>query len=72
MSRVVRKKKKTLLGKIIKKIESELTPKEYKYISPDVPFNDTLNVEEKTIIESRRDELKLAEYDNSEEIKIVV
>ena len=73
MKSVVQKKKKSLFGKIAQKIESEFTSREDKHVSSDVTLDDSCrNSEETVIIKSRRDELKSAKYDNSEEIIIVV
>jgi hypothetical protein len=70
---IVRKRKKTLFGRVVRKIESELTPRQDKHVSSDVPLDGSYRSgDEVEIIKSRRDELKSAGYDNSEKIEIVV
>ena len=68
MNSVVRRKKKTLFGRIIRKVESELTPKEEKLISPDVPIDEIRINDDMVAIQSRREELKLVKHDNSDEV----
>jgi uncharacterized protein YegL len=66
MNSVVRKKKKTLFSRIIRKIESELTPKEEKLISPYIPLDGNYdNDYDATDIQAKRDELKAAGCSNS-------
>jgi len=71
MSRVVKKKKKTLFGRIVRKIESELTPREDKLISPYVPLDDTRMSDDTATIESRREELRVAKHDSSDEVIVL-
>jgi hypothetical protein len=69
MSSIIRKKKKTLFGRIIKKIESELTPREEKLISPYVPLDDNCdNGSDTADIQARRDELKSTGCNNSNQM----
>jgi len=69
MSSVIRKKKKTLFGRIIRRIESELTPRDERLISPYVPLdNNCENNSDAADIQARRDELKSAKQDNSDMI----
>ena len=70
MGGVVRKKKKTLFGWVVRKIESELTSREEELISPDVPLDDTHISDDTAVIEARRDELRAAKH-NSDEVIIL-
>lgn len=70
MNNVVRRKKKTLFGRVIRKIESELTLREDKLILQDVPLDDIRTNDDTAIIESRRDELRSAKHDNSDEFVV--
>ena len=70
MNSVVIRKKRTLFGKIIQKIESELKPDKSKLISPDVPIDNTNVNEDTAAIQARRDELKTAMPDSSDDIII--
>ena len=71
MSGVVMKEKKTLFGRIVRKIESELTPRENKWISPNVPLDDTQINDDTAAIQSRREELKVARHDKSDEVIVL-
>ena len=66
MGGIVKKKKKTLFGWVVRKIESELTPREEKWSSPGVPLGGIHANDDTAIIESRRDELKASKHDNSD------
>ena len=67
MNSVVRKKKYTLFGKIVRKVESELSSQQDKPFSVEVLLNDTrVNDADVDAIQSRRDELKSAQLDNSD------
>ena len=70
MTGVVRRKRKTLFGKLVRKIESELTQKDERMISYDLPPNDCeKNSDDSIEIELRRKELKSDIKSNSDIIK---
>jgi len=72
MNNVVRKKKKTLIGRVIRKIESELTSKQKVVISPNIHLNDsTLSDTDVAEIKARRDELKTGKQDGSDVIIVI-
>jgi len=67
MGGVFKKKKKSLLAKIIGKIKGEPMSFEQRDISPDVTFNDIRTDDDVSdAIASRRNELKAAKHDNSD------
>lgn len=69
MNKVVKKKKNTLFGRIVRKIESERASQKEKAISVDTFHSDSCsNVADAVTINSRRDELKSAKHDNSDVI----
>jgi hypothetical protein len=69
MCRVVRKRKKTLFGRVVKKIESELAPQKDKMVSSDVPLDKSSGRKtDEAIIQSRRGEMKLEKNDNCDVI----
>jgi len=68
---VVRKKKRTLFGKILQKvvrrIESELSSQEERTFSSDVPLDDSCEcVSDADTIQTRRNELRTAKHDSSD------
>ena len=60
--------KKTLFGRVIQRIESELASKEKQFFSPNVPLNDNRINDDTAAIVSRRDELRAAKHENSSEV----
>ena len=69
MGTFIRKKKKTLFGRIVRKIESEFSTRKERIAFPDIPIGDTCsNGADVMEIQSRRDELKSAKHDNSDVI----
>jgi hypothetical protein len=72
MNSVVRKKKKTIIGRVIRKLESELTSKQKITISPNVYLDDsTLSDSDVVEIKTRRDELKVGKQDGSDVIIVI-
>jgi hypothetical protein len=65
---VVRRKKNTLFGKVIRKIESELAPREEKLISPNVPLDSTSINDDTVAIQLKREEMKAAKHNKSDEV----
>jgi hypothetical protein len=67
MSSVVKKKKKTLIAKIIEKAKGESNPQEQEGIALDIPLSDTRTngVDMETIL-SRRNELRAMQHSNSD------
>ena len=64
---LVQKKKKTLLGRVIKKVGSVVSPCEKVVISAEVTLNDVrTNYSDIAFIEERRNELIAAKHDNSD------
>jgi len=67
MNSVVRKKKKTLSGRVIRKIESEIATKQEVVISPNVHHDDsTLSDTDAAEVKKRRDELRAGKPDCSD------
>ena len=70
MSNVVRKKKKTLFGKIVRKIESELSQKDEHLIPSNLSPDDCYkNSNDAIAIELRREELKSDDHSDSDVIE---
>ena len=70
MNNVIRKKKKTLFGRIVRKVESELAQKDEHKISPHLSPDDCCkNNEDAIAIELRRAELKSKNEGNLDTIK---
>jgi len=59
--------KKTLFGRVIQRIESELASKEKQFFSPNVPLNDNRINDDTAAIVSRRDELRATNHENTDE-----
>jgi hypothetical protein len=69
MIRVVRKKKKTLFGRVVRKIESELSSRENRAVPPNISLGDTcVNDADAAAIQARREEMKAVMYENKEDI----
>jgi len=67
MNRVVKKRKKTLFGKIIRKIESELASQQVNTISSKVPLDySKINEAELEKIQKKREELKASKNINTD------
>jgi hypothetical protein len=67
MCAVVRKNKTSMLGRVIGKLRTVISPGEQRFISPDVPLDDTRSDDDSAAaIEARRDELRGAKHDSSD------
>jgi len=65
MSGVVKKKKKSLLARIIK--ELKLSSSGEKQLPDDVPFDDVrTNDDDLVVIATRREEIRVAKHDNTD------
>ena len=69
MDSVVRRKKKTLIGRIATKVKTTISPSSQSYIAHDVPLCDIrICIDEVMVIEMMRHELRTAEYNDSDVI----
>ena len=72
MHSVVKRNKKTLLGRIAGRIRAEVSQGEQRFNSPDIHlFDDCTSVDDAATIAARRQELKSAIHDRLDTIIVV-